>query len=251
MRASSLFFNGLQLRTRLLRRAAFRAWKHLFLSQAPSLLRTVRPESRDTLLSSSPAIILSSYEDPADFLVLAWLFRRQELTFLSTKSLPALRIFERLRSVSHVLYAEPDELGYPFFKRLLEILRDFNRSLVVSPEAVQRYAPKIVVNAAVLARIAMTANVPFIPVHLKWHLSRSPLGWTKKKCEVKVGRKIYISPLAPEFRDLFFKQRGVRKFRNLSPEELEEVGRRVFSRLERLKEADGPDLPEEVGTRDI
>lgn len=248
MQVSSLFFTGLRLRTRLLSRVAFRAWKELFLSQARSLVARVQCENPDTLSSSGPAIILSSYEDPFDFLILAYLFRRSELTFVATKTVPELRIFERLKVTSHVLYVEPETVGYSFFKQVLEIFRDFNRSLVVSPEAAREYVPQIAVNGAVLARIAMTANVPFIPVALKWHSSRSPFGVTKKKCDVRVGRRIYISPLAREFKDLFFKRRGVRKFRDLSREEFEEVGRRIFLGLEHLKETNGPDLPKEMAT---
>lgn len=212
----------------------FRLWKSATISKAKSMLGDVQYEA-NTALSSVPSIILSSFNQLSDFLILSYLFKDQDLTFLATRTVPKSKISSWLCSVNHVLYVDDYEMGYPLFREILEILRDFNRSIVISPEAAKQYASNFPVNPAVIAKIAMIANAPIIPVRF----NRSKL---QNKCDAWIGKRIYISPRADEFKDIFFKQRKFRKFSNLPPEDLSEIGERIFAKLKNPKGVNGSNL---------
>jgi hypothetical protein len=69
----------------------------------------------------------------------------------------------------------------------------------------------------------MMANVPIVPV---------VTSWGNGKCRVWVGSRIFISPRSEEFKDIFFKRKGLRKFKELPREDLMVIGQRIFSKLE-------------------
>lgn len=239
--------NDVHLRFRLIRRVVYRLWKSTFLSCARLLIGEVEVASADSLTSVAPAIILSSFTRISDFLILSYLFIDKQLTFISPRVLPDQPMINWLRSTNRLLYLSEGRIGYRFFKNLLSTLRDFNRSVVISPEAAKTYADKILVDPAVIVRIAMKANVPIIPVVLDW---RRAIGNSKgiiKKCDVWVGKKIFISPRSDEFRDIFFRRKGARKFRNLPDVDLTEIGKRIFDRL--TVKPHGTNLSKQMGAR--
>lgn len=236
------FWQGLSLRGRLLRKVGFRLWKATFLGSARSLIQTVRGEGVANLEVATPAVVLTTFERIEDFLILSYLFRNKQLTFVAPKTLPEEGLIESLRAANHVIPFGEGEFGYPLFRSILTVLRDFNRSVVISPEAAARYASHVTVDPSVVVRITMKANVPIIPVALRWR-PRPEDGRLSKSCDVWVGRKIFISPRAQEFRDVFFRTRGARKFEKLAPEDSAEIGQRVFSVLDELGRGHGPNLP--------
>jgi hypothetical protein len=222
MKQSSKIMKEVQLRLRLFRRVLYRAWKAIVLGRAKSIIQSIDYEAGQTALLSTPAIFLSSFETPLDFWVLSYLFQEKELTFLSPRKLPAEKTLKRLQMVNHVLYLD-EKVDFRFLRGLLAALRDFNRSIVVSPQAAEKYMSKIPVDPVVVVRIAMMANVPIIPVVTRWR---------EGKCRVWVGSRIFISPRAKEFRDIFLKRKGSRKYRDLPAEDLMTIGRRIFSKLQ-------------------
>lgn len=223
--------NGLVLRTRLLRRMMFRLWKSLVLSGTRSLVSNVRYDSPEILTSPSPVIFLTTFSRPAEFVVLSSLFSDKDLTFIAPRNLPNNKYLDVTRSINHVIFLD-EHLGFRFFRQLLATLRNFNRSLVISPFAAARYAPTLPMDPGVIVRISMLANVPLVPVVFRW---------SGKQCEVSVGKKVFISPRSSEFKDIFFKTRGARKFRNLSQEDLAEIGSRIFSKIS-WRGLNGPNL---------
>lgn len=212
----------MQLRLRLFRRVLYRAWKAIVLGRAKSIIQSVDYEVGQTALLSTPAIFLSSFETPLDFWVLSYLFQEKELTFLSPRELPKEKSLKQLQMVNRVLYLN-EKVDFSFLRGLLAALRDFNRSIVISPQAAEKYMSKIPVDPVVVVRIAMMANVPIIPVVTKWR------GGT---CRVWIGARIFISPRAEEFKDIFLKRKGSRKYRDLPAEDLVAIGRRIFSKLQ-------------------
>lgn len=187
------------------------------------MIQSVDHETSQTAQLSTPAIFLSSFETPLDFWVLSYLFQEKELTFLSPRQLPADKVLKQIKRVNRVLYLD-EKVNFRFLRELLTTLRDFNRSVVISPQAAEKYASRIPIDPVIVIRIAMSATVPIIPIVISWN---------GKKCRIWVGPKIYISPQSEEFKDIFFKQRGVRKYRDLPAEDLVTIGSRIFSKLKR------------------
>ncbi len=245
MTRRSYILDEIYLRTRLLRRIVFRMWKFFVVSKAKNLIGEIKHESPGSATASVPAIILSSFNSPLDFLILTYLFLHKDLTFIATRTLPKEKLINALRSVNHVLYYDQFKSSYPFFKGVFTVLRDFNRSLVISPEAVRQYMSNIKVDPAVIVKLAMIANVPIIPVSLNWQ-EKKLAGCHPGLCNIWIGKNIYISPRAEEFKDVFFKRRGARKFRNLPYEDLQEIGNRIFSKIEAVN-FNGPGISKEMG----
>lgn len=221
MKPSSKALKEIQLRLRLFRRVFYRVWKSIVLRQAKFFIQAIDFASQETATLSTPAIFLSSFETPLDFWILSFLFQEKELTFLSPRKLPEEKILRRLQKINRVLYLD-GKINFRFLRELLTAVRDFNRSIVISPQAAVKYMSKIPVDPVLVVRIAMMANVPIVPVIMKWQGG---------KCRVWVGSKIYISPRAEEFKDIFFKRKGVRKFRDLPSEDLILIGKRIFSKI--------------------
>lgn len=221
---------GVHLRARLLRRVTFRFWKSFVLSRAKPLIGKIEYESLENFPSNVPAIILSSFNNFSDFLILAYLFQDKELTFIATPRLPNEKTLNQIRSINHILYWYDKQSGYSFFRKVLSILRDFNRSIVIAPDATTRYANNLTIDPTLIVKLAMIANVPILPIIIRWQEESEHAG-ALRKCEVTIKRRIYISPKAEEFRDVFFQRRGTRKFKKLSREELSEIGRRIFLKI--------------------
>lgn len=243
------FFEGIYLRTRLLKRVTFRLWKSFVLSRAKPLIGEIKHESLESFSSNVPAIILSSFNRFSDFLILTYLFQHKDLTFIGTRGLPNEKILNQLRAVNHVLYLDDNKIGYSFFKNFHSILCDYNRSVVISPEAAEQYAKHVAINPAVIVRIAMTASVPIIPVRFDWQEKEKGSDKGIQKCDIWVGKSIYISPRAEEFRDIFFKRRGARKFMHLPYDDLAEIGSRIFLKLKGSNPSYGASIPQEMGKR--
>jgi len=222
MKQSSKFVTEMQVRLRLFRRVLYRSWKAIILRRAKSLIQSIDYESEKTALLSTPVIFLSTFESPLDFWVLAHLFQGKDLTFLFPRNLPEEKVLMKLKMTNHVLCFD-EKVGYRFLRGLLAALRDFNRSVVISPQAAEKYVAGLSVDPVVVVRIAMMANVPIVPVVTKWGSG---------KCRVWVGSRIFISPRSEEFKDIFFKRKGLRKFKELPNEDLMAIGQRIFSKLE-------------------
>ncbi|MFH0984050.1 MAG: hypothetical protein V1882_00790 [Candidatus Omnitrophota bacterium] len=221
------FFYEAKIRVRLFRKLIYRLWKWTVLADAKSYIYKINDESKQASALLTPAIVLSTFSRPLDFLILFYLFQEKELTFISPRNLPFEKNFLRLSSIARMLHFD-GLIGYSFFRKLLAALRDFNRSVVISPQAISRYAGHIPIDFSVVARIAMAANVPIITVIMKWQNDVE----SRKGCQVQIRKKVYVSPRSEEFKDVFFKQKGLRKFRKLPKEDLTVIGQRIFSMLE-------------------
>lgn len=219
------------MRTRLVRRAGYRLWKSFLLNKAKSLIQKVKYEQEDRSFWMMPAIILSSYSRLSDFLILSYLFREKELTLILPDHLPSDRLINVLRATNHLVRLGTRGVGYSFFREILKVLRNYNRSIVISPDAARMYMPEMPIDPRVIVRIAMMANVPIVPVVMRWSRSSMKASKGQDECEIWIRKKIFISPQNQEFSDIFFKAHGVRKFRKLAPEDFSAIGNRIFSKI--------------------
>lgn len=227
--------SGLWLRMRLIRRYFYRLRRAIVTAHVRLFIKDVLWLHPDSSTSTVPVILLTSFQRLLDFWVLAYIFKDRELVFIALERLPDSKIINSIKKHNHMLYLSKP--GYSFFKRIMESLRNFNRSLVLSPEASEFYAG-LPMDPRVVVRIATMANVPILPVAIDWEKCRSG-----EKCVVTVGKSTYISPRSEEFRDIFFKKRVPRKFSRLPPEDLSEIGRRIISKLNNLRrQHNGPNL---------
>ncbi|MDD5217378.1 MAG: hypothetical protein PHN49_06440 [Candidatus Omnitrophica bacterium] len=198
-----------------------------------------------------PMIILSSFEKLDDFLILSYLFQKQTLAFVALRDLPNERLIKLVSAVNYMIYFDNKPRGrYEIFRKIFLAFRDYNRSIVFSPDAAKKYANEIVIEPAILARLAIKANVPIVPVVLNWG-RREQREKGKDKCSIWIGKKIFITPRSEEFRDIFYKRRGVRKYENLSEEEFREIGQRIFKKVEKRNQKDGSDISKEMAAGHI
>lgn len=243
MKNSTLILQAIQLRARLLRKVYFRLWRYFVFLKAKALIEKVELESSAASINSTPAIILTTFKSPEDFLVLSYLFRQVDLTFIAPINLPEDKIIRKICSINFVLYIRQNLSNFSFFKNLFSILRDFNRSVVISLDAAKIYASDMKIDPISIVRLAMKASIPIIPVVFTWGIGLKNM----KRCHVKIGRKIFISPRTNDFKDIFFKRRGNRKFSRLQHEDFQEIAKRIFSRLNTGGHSFGPNVPTEMG----
>lgn len=226
------FLSEIYLRARLFKKTAYRSWKSLILAKGARKISGVSYESESSNFSVIPTIILSTFTNPFDFLVLSYLFRDKELTFIAPENLPDDKIIRWVQSINHVLYWRKNQTPYSFFKKLFAILRNYNRSVIVSPAAANQFGKELSMAPTTLVRIAMKTNAPILPVILEWSTKQS-VGIKSSRCHVRIGKPIFISPRTEEFHDIFFKIRGVRKFSKISEEDLIEMGKRILNKLKK------------------
>lgn len=221
-------FNPINLRFRLVRKVFYRTWNYLAVSKAKKLIRNIQYETLESKSIFTPLIILSSFSRVEDLFILSYLFREKELTFFAPKTLPSDKVIDRLLTSNFVDWFDSQNIGFRFFRRILSVLKDFNRSIVIAPDAAKYFEQNFSINPGVVVKLAIKASVPILPVVIDWKINGSK---SNKQCDVYIGKKLYISPRASEFRDIFFKRRGVRKFEKLTREEFSEIGERIFSKL--------------------
>lgn len=226
---------GLQLRNRLIRKLSYRLWKTYYISKAKRYIGNIKNEESEQSRVNTPALILSSFQHELDFLVLNYIFKGKTLTFIAPHNLPSNGLIKRLQSINNVLHIRNDKSDFRLLREILSTLRDFNRSVVVSPDAAKKYVKELSISPATIIRIAIKASVPIIPVVLKWRTDPNGGGNLNNQCDIFISKQLYISPRFPEFKDVFFKRRGIRKFGKLNEEDLLEIGDRVFSKLKMLK----------------
>ncbi|MCB9799735.1 MAG: hypothetical protein H6757_03125 [Candidatus Omnitrophica bacterium] len=232
--------NSIHLRTRLFRKVMFRIWKTFMLRKAKRYLGDVKYESIENFLLPTPAIIICNFEELNDFLILSYLCKDKNLCFLTTTELPDEKWIKELKAMNHVLPFDYQKNNFSFLRSILRSLRDFNRSVVISNEAAKKYADGINVDLSLIVRIAMKASVPIMPIVMKKSLTRQSNKIAKR--DIFVGKKISVSPRALEFKDIFFKRRGVRKFSELPREDMAEIGRRILAKIQIMKENHGSNL---------
>jgi len=156
------------------------------------------------------------------------------LVFLSPARIAEKGLIPWILKTNFVLFADGEYPGYRFFREAMRSLTEYNRSVALYPDAAASYGKAFMEKYAGIIKLAMKANVPIVPVSMEWDDIDSPEKKVFPRGRLKVGEKVYISPNNKEFKDIFFKRRGFRKFGSLPKDDLQEIGRRVALRLRRV-----------------
>lgn len=231
---TTLLHEEIHIRARMVRRFFYRVWKGFIINRVRKWIGTVQGEREGVSDVSGPAVVLCNLKRVQDLYVLMYLFREKEFSFVGLRSLEKVKVFRRLASFNRVVFFNPLKPKRSFFREILVTLRHFNRAIILFPKFDLDISKEFAIDPTAVVRIAMMVSVPIIPVSITW---QSP---NDSKCDVKVGKRLYISPASPEFRDVFFKRRGARKFSRLNSDELGTIAKRIFSRPELT---DGSDIP--------
>jgi 1-acyl-sn-glycerol-3-phosphate acyltransferase len=222
----NLLLEGIGLRSRLLRKYFYRIWKSSVIARAQKQILSVHNESSSSVDATGPAVVLCRLRSVRDLYVLMYLFRGREFSFVGLRSLQTQKTFKELASLNRVIFMDPGGKMYPFLRELLVSLRNFNRTVILFPKVEFGDARDLLLDPVVVVRIAMMANVPIVPVSVNWTDPR------ELKCNVNIGKRFFVSPASQEFRDIFFRRKGTRKFSRLDHDELKMVAGRIFSKLE-------------------
>jgi 1-acyl-sn-glycerol-3-phosphate acyltransferase len=182
--------------------------------------------------SKGPALFVSNHLSYYDFLILSAVVPSY-VVFLAQKKIKETFFVRWFTRFNNVIYIDREKPGYSFFKEILKWL-EAGRLFVIYPEGTRSRTGKMLMPKPGFVKLAMKANVPIIPVALKGtyeilpphkHIPRL------KKCEVIIGKKMYISPDNPDLKDIFFKNAGFRKFGKLDEEDMQKIAVRIMDKI--------------------
>jgi 1-acyl-sn-glycerol-3-phosphate acyltransferase len=218
---------------RFLRRQAFLWGRWLIFSFWKLWLGKV--DGSDNLPADGGAILYANHWSYLDFLILRPILD-SSYVFIATSKLKQRSLMNWLMRYGSVMYIDLEKPGISFLKEVMRHLRS-NKRIVIYPEGTRSRSGKMLMPKIGFVKLALTANVPLIPVAIKggyeaWppHLRLPRL----KKCEVEFGKGIYISPFNPFLRDVFFNTRGYRKFSKLSNENFQLIACRLMDVVRRM-----------------
>ena len=186
----------------------------------------------DNIPSQRPAILVSNHLSYYDFIILGS-FLHKRIVFLAVKKMKQTSLIKMLGKWHTVVYVDREYPGSAFFREVIRHL-EHKKLVVIYPEATRSRTGKMLKPKHGFVKLAIKANVPIIPVAMKGTYEILPPHKRiprLKKCSVIIGKKIYISPDNPEFRDIFFEHRGSRKFGNLTKEQMEEIALRIMEKI--------------------
>ncbi len=179
-----------------------------------------------------PALIVSNHLSYYDFIVTGAL-RLDNLAFLAVakiKDTPVIKTFTRWHTV---VYVDREQPGMTFFRNLIRHLEN-QKLIVIYPEGTRSRTGRMLLPKNGFVELAMKNNVPIIPLALKGTYEILPPHKRIprfRRCSVFIGKKIFISPENPDFKDIFFEQRGFRKFRDLSREQMDKIAVRIMDKI--------------------
>jgi 1-acyl-sn-glycerol-3-phosphate acyltransferase len=186
----------------------------------------------DNIPPKEPAIFVCNHRSYFDFIILGSIILK-DIIFLAQRKISRTFFISWLTRFHKVIYIDTDYPGSSFFKRMLRYL-DTGKSVVIYPEGTRSRTGKMLLPKLGFVKLAMKANVPIIPVAMKGTYQILPPHRyipNFKKCEIIINKKMYISPDNPDFRDIFFRRRDLRKFSRLTKEELQEVAIRIMDKI--------------------
>ena len=220
------------VRYRLVRRLRFRYLRLLIFFMWQLWLKEIR--GMENIPRDEPAIIVSNHLSYFDFWILSALLRKQTV-FIAVKNLDKRSVVGWTMKLNTIIYVDREKPGHIFFKKVMNQLLEQRRLVVVYPEGTRSRTGKMLTPKPGFVKLALKAGVPIIPVAMRGTYEILPPHKKipkLKKCEVFVGKKIYISPQHPEFRDIFFlKTKKNKRYEELGDAELQEIAFRIMDKI--------------------
>ncbi|MBD3246474.1 MAG: hypothetical protein GF333_05625 [Candidatus Omnitrophica bacterium] len=191
-------------------------------------------EGFDRIPEGRSALLVSNHLSYYDFLILGALFRHH-IVFLAVNKIRATPFIRWFTKLHFVVYVDRDHPGPVFFKQVMRHIQA-GKLIVVYPEGSRSRTGKMLRPKPGFVKLAMRANIPIIPVAMRGTYEILPPQRKIprfRKCAVRVGNRMYISPNNPEFTDVFFAEPR-EKISDLSKEQIEEVAVRVMEKVRML-----------------
>ncbi len=218
---------------RVLRKARFRILRLLVFFMWRLWVKKV--EGFENIPHQEPAIIVCNHSSYYDFFVLASVLKKQT-TFVAVKGLSQRKFVGWFMKLDTIIYVDREKPGYSFFKEVMRQLAG-RKLVVIYPEGTRSRSGNMLEPKIGFIKLALKTNVPVIPIAMKGTYEILPPEQSLprlKKCEVHIGKRIYISPSTPLLRDVFFKQKGMRQFRNLGDKECSEIAFRIMNEIRKV-----------------
>ncbi len=216
------FITQLHLRVRLVRQVFFRVIRSYYLRKYRAKISTIQYEDPNSFKYKTPCIIISNYEHASDLFMVPCAYKPAEVVYvLHTNDVHGLNTLHS-KYLSLVNWNDRT-LSYPLFKELIRMLRDFNRTIAVFYRS--QHGMKLQeIYFKTLIKLAIRAHVPIVVQRIT---SSHGQNLSQQKRDLWISKKYYISPLAGDFKDLFFSKRGARQFKKTDEASLSEISRRI------------------------
>jgi 1-acyl-sn-glycerol-3-phosphate acyltransferase len=159
----------------------------------------------ENIPKNKPAILVSNHLSYLDFLTLAAILRKNTV-FTAIKDLDKRKFVGWFTKLDIIIYVDRDKPGYKFFKEMIRHLRLHKRLLVMYPEATRSRSGKMLAPKPGFVKLALKANVPIIPIAMKYTYEILPphKNFPKlKRCEISIDKPIEITRENPELVHIF------------------------------------------------
>lgn len=189
----------------------------------------------ENLPSKGPALIVSNHLSYYDFLVLGS-FLKPPVVFVATMGLDKRPLVGWFTRFDVVIYINREKPGYTFFRDIVRHLH-VGRLVIVYPEGTRSRTGRMLRPKLGFVKIALQGNIPIIPVAVRGTFEILPPHRhvpSLRRCEIFIGKRIYISPQSEMFSDIFFNQRGDRKFEKLEDWEMQLIANRIMDSIRRI-----------------
>ena len=231
--SGAISLQKLKVRIRAARRSGFKFLRALVFFMWRLWVRKI--EGLENIPENEPVIIVSNHQSYFDFFILASVLRRQTV-FVAVKGLSERPFVGWFMKLDTIVYVDRDKPGLSFFKELIRHL-DAGKQIVLYPEGLRSRSGKMLPPKTGFLKLALKQNVPILPVVMKGTYEILPPNKhipAFKRCDVIFGKKMYISPSTPLFKDVFLEGPKNGRYSNLNDEQLNMVAYRVMDIVRQL-----------------
>ncbi len=164
----------------------------------------------ENLPQTGPAIIVSNHLSYFDWAVLSAVYWNRYLVFIGNRDLLNRGFVGWLMKLNILIFIDPLNPGLAFYKESLRRL-DEARILVIYPEGSRSKSGRMLEPRTGFIKLALRTNAPVIPIGMKGTFRILPPHKSiprPKRCEIFVGKPVFINRRNPLFRDLFKRSGG-------------------------------------------
>ena len=207
---------------RVVRRGRFKQLRSLVYRAFKLWLRKVH--NIENLPEQGPAIIISNHTSYYDWGILSAIYDKKYIVFLANQDLLRRKVVSWLMRLNILVYLNPEKPGYSYFRDVLKLLKQ-GHIVAMYPEGTRSRSGKMLKPKLGFIKLALHTGVPIIPLGMKGTYEILPPQKripALRKCEIYVGDPILITLDNPMYADVF---KGKKHFKEVSDQDLEEIGR--------------------------